>query len=65
MQLHGNTFDNTEPVLVIEELQNKLTYRSDFPIRMLEAMLEHFLNLIEGVLWPLAYRTIFNPLIDN
>ena len=65
MQLHGNAFDNAEPVLVIKLLQDQLTDRTDFPVRMLQAMLEHLLDLVKGILGSLTCRAIFNPLIDN
>ena len=50
MQLHGNALDNTEPILVIELLQNQLADGTDFSIRVLQAMLEHLLDFIEGIL---------------
>ena len=65
MQLHGDAFDNAEPVLVIKLLKDQLTDCSDFPVWVLQAMLEHLLDLVEGILGSLTCRAIFNPLIDD
>ena len=64
MQLHGNAFDNAEPIFVIKQLKDQLTDGSDFPIWVLQAMLEHLLDLVKGILGSLTCRAIFNPLID-
>ena len=65
MQLHGDAFNNAEPIFVIKQLKDQLTDGSDFPVWVLQAVLEHLLNLVEWILGSLTCQAVFDPLIDN
>ena len=52
MELHGDALDDTKATFVVEKLKYELADRSDLSIRVLERVLQHFLNFIQRILGP-------------
>lgn len=50
MQLHCDALNDAKAVLFVEQLQDELADCPNLTVRMLETVLEHFLDFVEGVL---------------